>query len=698
MAPGTFRSAAASAVHSGGSFGGNDSHAQQHADPGGSRNAQTSGGGVAEKYGLLAAVIAARGGCAVLDGGLATELELRGADLNDPLWSAKCLMEEEASSLVRKATIEGFTARGLSEGQAEALLARSVQLVGEARDRFWAQHCAEAERRGERVERTEGGVERVAGRVKPLVAASVGSYGAFLADGSEYSGDYGADMTVERLMAFHRRRLQVRAMPCHAITCRAVRCPAFILPHAMFELHVTFLWLLICFLTFTCLWYFLGPLRLLMLPFSCHPLLCRPLLCRPLLCRPLLCRPLLCRPLLCRPLLCRPLLCRPLLCRPLLCRPLLCRPLLCRPLLCRPLLCRPLLCRPLLCRPLLCRPLLCRLCHAWCVPSVYASPGGVPSVLCAPWRGEQVLAAAGPDIIAMETIPCLIEAQALVQLLEEQAATGTAAVPAWISFNSKDGCTAPSGDLFSACIATAAASPHVVAVGINCTPPRFILPLLHAARKARLLFSLCGRAGRAIAAVHSGSLSIYVSHSALFSASLSITSSSNHQLSPPIPSFLTPLLPSLCARMAGDIEATGGVPQQWGGVGRHQQGMGGACFALIHSAPLHYFLLCFALFCCAFPFSTAAYCFITHRSIRPTLRPSREPCDHGLSDDGFVSYAPEWVSAGAAVLGGCCRTTPHTIFSIAECIHCRGEKGVWGKRVGPIVVRTDTEVDAAVAI
>ncbi|CAI7790807.1 unnamed protein product [Closterium sp. NIES-53] len=110
MAPGTFRAAASSAVHSGGSFGGIDSQAQQHADPGGSRNAQSSGVVVAEKYGLLAAVIAARGGCAVLDGGLATELELRGADLNDPLWSAKCLMEEEASSLVRK------TARAASDG------------------------------------------------------------------------------------------------------------------------------------------------------------------------------------------------------------------------------------------------------------------------------------------------------------------------------------------------------------------------------------------------------------------------------------------------------------------------------------------------------------------------------------------------------------------------------------------------------
>ena len=32
------------------------------------------------------------GGTAIVDGGLATELERHGADLNDPLWSAKCLL------------------------------------------------------------------------------------------------------------------------------------------------------------------------------------------------------------------------------------------------------------------------------------------------------------------------------------------------------------------------------------------------------------------------------------------------------------------------------------------------------------------------------------------------------------------------------------------------------------------------------
>ena len=40
------------------------------------------------------------GGYAVLDGGFATELERHGADLNDPLWSAKCLIS--SPHLVRR--------------------------------------------------------------------------------------------------------------------------------------------------------------------------------------------------------------------------------------------------------------------------------------------------------------------------------------------------------------------------------------------------------------------------------------------------------------------------------------------------------------------------------------------------------------------------------------------------------------------
>ncbi|KAL6343370.1 hypothetical protein AAG906_024735 [Vitis piasezkii] len=152
------------------------------------------------------------GGYAVIDGGLATELERHGADLNDPLWSATCLihspdlirrvhldyLEAGASIIITasyQATIQGFEAKGLSREEAEALLRRSVEIAREARD-IYHERCA----KGTCLEQ------------RPiLVAASVGSYGAYLADGSEYSGHYGAAVTLETLKDFHRRRVQVLA-------------------------------------------------------------------------------------------------------------------------------------------------------------------------------------------------------------------------------------------------------------------------------------------------------------------------------------------------------------------------------------------------------------------------------------------------------------------------------------------------------
>ncbi len=144
----------------------------------------------------------------ILDGALATELERRGCDLNDPLWSARVLLE--TPDLIRQvhadyfaegadcaiiasyqATFEGFARRGLTQNQAADLMRLSVQLALEARDAFW------------RVP------ENQIGRVKPFVAASIGPYGAFLADGSEYRGDYG--LTESQLMAFHRPRMVVLA-------------------------------------------------------------------------------------------------------------------------------------------------------------------------------------------------------------------------------------------------------------------------------------------------------------------------------------------------------------------------------------------------------------------------------------------------------------------------------------------------------
>ncbi len=145
---------------------------------------------------------------AVLDGGLATELEKAGFDLDHPLWSARLLHEApEAIARVHRAYLEagadcittasyqasvpGFLRAGRSEAEARELLRRSVLLACEARDAFWSDP-------GNR-----------AGRIRPLVAASLGPYGAYLANGAEYTGDY--DVDEDGLVAFHRERFLLLA-------------------------------------------------------------------------------------------------------------------------------------------------------------------------------------------------------------------------------------------------------------------------------------------------------------------------------------------------------------------------------------------------------------------------------------------------------------------------------------------------------
>ncbi|CAN0857066.1 Homocysteine S-methyltransferase 3 [Linum grandiflorum] len=246
------------------------------------------------------------GGSAVVDGGFATELERYGADLNDPLWSAKCLIS--SPQLVRRvhldyldaganiiltasyqATIQGFESKGLPKEEAEHLLTRSVEIACEARE-IYADKASQSS--WDLV--ANGQISR-----RPvLVAASIGSYGAYLADGSEYSGDYGETVTLEVLKEFHRRRLQI-------------------------------------------------------------------------------------------------------------------------------------------------------------------------------------LASSGADLIALETIPNKVEAQAYAELLEEEGIT----TPAWFSFSSKDGVNVVSGDSMAECAAIADSCKQVVAVGINCTPPRFIHDLILSIRK-----------------------------------------------------------------------------------------------------------------------------------------------------------------------------------------------------------------------
>ncbi|MGE5461773.1 MAG: homocysteine S-methyltransferase, partial [Syntrophothermus sp.] len=104
-----------------------------------------------------------------------------------------------------QATIEGFTKRGLNEQEAMALIQKSVRLAVEAREEFWAEPANRL------------------GRSKPFVAASVGPYGAFLADGSEYRGNYG--LTEKELMDFHRPRMKALIeagadlLACETIPC-----------------------------------------------------------------------------------------------------------------------------------------------------------------------------------------------------------------------------------------------------------------------------------------------------------------------------------------------------------------------------------------------------------------------------------------------------------------------------------------------
>jgi len=145
-------------------------------------------------------------GFVVLDGGLATELERRGADLRDPLWSARALLEnpdlirlvhesyfaagaDVAVSASYQASVSGFTARGTTPGEARRVIALSVELAQEARRRFW------------------DAAGRVASqRVRPLVVGSIGPYGAALADGSEYRGNYAVSR--QALADFHGPRLE----------------------------------------------------------------------------------------------------------------------------------------------------------------------------------------------------------------------------------------------------------------------------------------------------------------------------------------------------------------------------------------------------------------------------------------------------------------------------------------------------------
>ncbi|MFI6055559.1 homocysteine S-methyltransferase [Streptomyces violascens] len=161
----------------------------------------------------LAAALAQ--GPVVLDGGLSNQLEAQGCDLSDELWSARLLADDPRqiqaahAAYVRagaqvvttasyQATFEGFARRGLSRSEAERLLAVSVQL---------ARGDGELGGDGEGWGRGRGEAPRSPAQPPEFwVAASIGPYGAFLADGSEYRGRY--RLSVRELERFHRPRIE----------------------------------------------------------------------------------------------------------------------------------------------------------------------------------------------------------------------------------------------------------------------------------------------------------------------------------------------------------------------------------------------------------------------------------------------------------------------------------------------------------
>lgn len=142
---------------------------------------------------------------AIVDGAMATELEKHGVDTSGELWSAAALLHQRqaiydvhmsyleagadfATTNTYQANPEAFANIGLSESESRTLIAQAVQEAKRACTDWSQRHPS---------------------RRTPLVAGSVGPYGAFLADGSEYTGDYA--LSGQQYQDFHRVRMQVMA-------------------------------------------------------------------------------------------------------------------------------------------------------------------------------------------------------------------------------------------------------------------------------------------------------------------------------------------------------------------------------------------------------------------------------------------------------------------------------------------------------
>lgn len=137
-----------------------------------------------------------------LDGGLATELENRGYRFNTKLWSAELLLNNPTAiydshmayleagariitSASYQATLQGLSDSGIDSCRSRKILVDSIDIALQARDDYQGK----------------------SGSRNALVAASIGPYGAYLADGSEYRGNYG--LNTQSLVDFHQERIEL---------------------------------------------------------------------------------------------------------------------------------------------------------------------------------------------------------------------------------------------------------------------------------------------------------------------------------------------------------------------------------------------------------------------------------------------------------------------------------------------------------
>jgi homocysteine S-methyltransferase len=180
---------------------------------------QTAGSGPGSFVAGLAA------GPVLLDGGLATQLEAQGARLSTALWSAQLLVDDPDAILTAHAAFFAAGAQVATTASYQAplpLIPASVRLARQARE----QSAADDDR---------------------WVAGSIGPYGAFLADGSEYRGDYG--LSVDQLRAWHRPRIAALVdagadvLACETIPCLA---EAEALLHELADVGIP------CWLSLTC--------------------------------------------------------------------------------------------------------------------------------------------------------------------------------------------------------------------------------------------------------------------------------------------------------------------------------------------------------------------------------------------------------------------------------------------------------------